>query len=128
MKRWGFWDKETGFSLPWEGPALLRSFAWGLLVLGLVEAGVLFWLGWTGRQQPDPGARRLAWSLMLVSGLALLQAVAAVGLLRRRRWAYGVSLVLMALYVPYWWSGTLLGGAGLFLLLQKDVRPLFEPG
>ncbi|MAE93406.1 MAG: hypothetical protein CL910_01970 [Deltaproteobacteria bacterium] len=63
----------------------------------------------------------------LIAGLSLPGVLAGWGLLRRRPWARTLALamgVLSLFSVPL---GTILGVVTLYVLLQDDVRELFDP-
>lgn len=50
------------------------------------------------------------------------------GLLTYRRWARVLGIVLSILHVPNFPLGTLLGGYGLWVLMNDDARRLMEAG
>lgn len=63
----------------------------------------------------------------IIAGLSLPGILAGWGLLRRRPWARTLALVigvLSLISVPF---GTILGAITLYVLLQDDVREIFDP-
>ena len=63
----------------------------------------------------------------IIAGLSLPGVLAGWGLLRRRPWARTLALVIGVLSLVSVPFGTILGVITLYVLLQDDVREIFEP-
>jgi hypothetical protein len=117
-----------------------------LAVLNIVLGGIgvamalvvlLFFGGLAGvaSSEPDPDAQTGAAFLGLIGGVgALVVAVfslpcviAGFGLLKFRPWAQTLTIVMSILNLISIPFGTALGIYGLWVLLNKDVKPLFRP-
>lgn len=57
--------------------------------------------------------------------VAVPSLIAGWGLLKRRRWARILGIVLAAISLVNWWVGTLFGVYALWVLLNKRTEPLF---
>jgi hypothetical protein len=81
--------------------------------------------------QPDAGAAALLGGLggifaLIVGILALPCLIAGVGLLKLRPWAQTLGIVVSVLNLPNFPFGTALGAYGLWVLLNKDAKPIFR--
>lgn len=65
---------------------------------------------------------------IFIGVLGLPSLVCGWGLLTYRRWSRVLGIVLSILHVPNFPLGTLLGGYGLWVLLNDDARRLMEAG
>ena len=63
--------------------------------------------------------------IVVLGAFALPGLVAGYGLLTFRPWARITGIVLSAVGLIYFPLGTVLGGYGLWVLLNKDTEPLF---
>ena len=64
--------------------------------------------------------------IVVLAAFALPGLVAGYGLLTFRPWARIAGIVLSAVGLIYFPFGTVLGGYGLWVLLNKDTEPLFS--
>lgn len=81
--------------------------------------------------QPDAGAAALLGGLggifaLIIGVLALPCLIAGVGLLKLRPWAQTLGIVVSVLNLPNFPFGTALGVYGLWVLLNKEAKPIFR--
>jgi hypothetical protein len=65
---------------------------------------------------------------IFIGVLGVPSLVCGWGLLTYRRWARVLGIVLSILHVPNFPLGTLLGGYGLWVLMNDDARRMMEAG
>lgn len=108
--------------------ASLLTSALGYVVLGIVlgPVGGMAWMMDDPYREPLPPSIMMIFSAIMVAvcvGVAILNVVAVVGLRRRAKWGWFLSLVLGLIYLP---SLCLPFGLAIFLpLLQAEVREAF---
>jgi hypothetical protein len=103
------------------------------LVIGLVFGGIAAIVGFSAPVDDSV----IAVPILAVIGgvassiiilLSLPRLIAGIGLLKYRNWARILTFVVSILGLIDFPVGTALGAYGLWVLLQKDTLPLFEPG
>jgi uncharacterized membrane protein len=120
----------------------VRILAWLNIVLGtlgvLIALFILVFFGGMARiasADPNPdeqaGAAVLGivgvFVFIVLATVSIPSVIAGIGLLKFRSWAQILTIivsVLSLLQVPF---GTALGIYGLWVMLNKDTKPLFKP-
>jgi hypothetical protein len=64
---------------------------------------------------------------IVIAALSVPSLIAGFGLLKYRRWAQILAIVMSVLNLPGIPIGTALGIYGLWVLLNKDTKPFFNP-
>lgn len=111
----------------WLGFGYLAVNSLGMLGAAITFLAIAPW-GWVSG---DPTATWVLGGIGaaisgFIAALSLPGFIAGWGLLQRKTWARSLALVLSMLSlfaVPF---GTILGALGIYVLLQEDVREVFE--
>ena len=116
--------------------AILNIVLGGLAILGALVALLVFGgLAAVAGSDPSPDAHGGAAVLGIIGGIVFIIAlvlglpgvIAGVGLLKFRSWAQILTIILSVLQLLSFPFGTALGIYGLWVLLNKETKPLFSP-
>ena len=121
----------------------VRILAWLNIVLGglgVVTALclLLFFGGLAGVAASDHGDAEAAggaavlglvggFVFIVLAALSIPCVIAGIGLLKFRSWAQMLAIIMSVLNLPGIPFGTALGIYGLWVLLNKETKPLFRP-
>jgi hypothetical protein len=114
----------------------VRILGWASIIysglLLLLAAGLFVVIGGAGVISGDRQAMLVTGAVgtfiaVVLAILALPGVITGFGLLKFRPWARIVGIVLSALHLFAFPIGTALGAYGLWVLLNTETLPLFEP-
>ena len=115
--------------------AILNIVLGGLgILLALLVLAFFGGLAGLAGSDPEPGAQGGAAVLGLIGGIAFIAlsifsvpcVIAGFGLLKFRSWAQILTIVLSVLGLMNFPFGTAVGIYGLWVLLNKETKPLFK--
>lgn len=101
--------------------------------LGLLAAGIVFFfVAGAGLASGDPEAMFITSTVasfvaLFLAVISLPAIIAGLGLLRRRRWARVLTLVVAVVELFHIPLGTALGAYSLWVLLHRETERLFSP-
>jgi hypothetical protein len=100
------------------------------LVLGLGLAATMGFAGILSRNAEATATLGIvaAFVVVLMTVLAVPALLCGWGLLKYRPWSRILGIVLSVLHLPAFPVGTLIGGLGLYVLLNDETRALLESG
>jgi hypothetical protein len=119
----------------------VKILAWLNIVLGglgvLMALGILVFFGGlagVAGSEDNPDAEGAAVlgiiggiGFLILAALSIPCVIAGIGLLKLRPWAQMLAIVMSVLNLVSVPFGTALGIYGLWVLMNKDTKPLFKP-
>jgi len=119
----------------------VKILAWLNIVLGglgvLIALCVLLFFGGlagvvSSDSNPDPGGAAVlglvgGFAFIFMAAVSVPSIIAGIGLLKFRSWAQMLTIVMSVLALPGFPVGTALGIYGLWVMLNKETKPLFRP-